>query len=177
MKKGTVVCLKLLRYGLPILLTLFWLGFIFGNSMKNGEASGEQSKQVQEIVNEVAQSVGVKEPISEKTIRISAHFTEFFVLALLECWILAAFGMLRFMQPVWRPLVGFAAVIADGALMACLDETIQRFSGGRAAEWTDVGTDTLGATLAVVLVLIGYLTARFILQIREKKRLAAQQNT
>ena len=173
MKKESTIWVKLLRYGLPILLTVLWLGFIFSNSSQSGEASGEQSKQVQEVVNEVAQSVGIKKPITEKTIRTGAHFTEFFVFALLECWILAAFGGLRVHQPIWRPLAGFGAVIADGALMACIDETIQRFSSGRAAEWKDVGIDTLGAILAAILVFGSYLAARMIVHHKEKKRASA----
>ena len=61
--------LRVLRIAIPLLLTLLWLGFIFGNSLKDAQASSEQSSQVQEIVNNVASSVGVKEPISESTVR------------------------------------------------------------------------------------------------------------
>lgn len=170
MENGTNICLKLLRCGLPILLTVLWLGFIFWNSMQNGEKSGEQSKEVHKVVNEVAQSVGVDEPISEANIRTGAHFAEFAILALLECWTLAAFGLIRQGQPLWRSVLCALAVIPDCALMACVDETIQRFSGDRAAEWKDVGMDTLGATLAVVFVMAVFLGVRLILQIKARKK-------
>lgn len=169
MKDRRALFLKYLQRGLPILLCLFWLGFIFSNSMQNGEASGEQSKEVHKIVNDVAQSIGIQKPITEAQIRTSAHFTEFAVLAFLECWVLAAFGMLRKGLPVWMPAVGFLAVVADCFLMACVDETIQRFSSGRAAEWKDVGVDTLGGVLAVTCILIAFLTVRLI-SVRKEKR-------
>ena len=80
-----------LRYVLPILLTLLWLSFIYGNSLKTGEQSSEQSGKVHEVVNDIAQSVGIEKPISEHTVRKSAHFFEFAVLGGLICLDLWAF--------------------------------------------------------------------------------------
>ena len=170
MKKGVIIARKLLRYGLPILLCVLWLGFIFSNSIQNGTQSGAQSSNVHQIVNEVAQSVGYDKPITEATVRTSAHFLEFAVLAVLECWVLAAFGILRFSLPLWYLPLGMAAVLTDCALMACVDETIQRFSGGRAAEWKDVGIDTLGALLAVLCISAILLGVRLICHLRKKNK-------
>ena len=172
MKKAYGIAGKLLRYGLPILLCVLWLGFIFGNSLKNGTQSGEQSSSVHQIVNEVAQSVGYDKPISESTVRTSAHFLEFAILALLECWVLAAFGFLRFSLPLWYLPLGMGAVLTDCALMACIDETLQRFSNGRAAEWKDVCIDTLGALLAVLACSVILLATRLIRQIWRKNKSA-----
>ena len=169
MKQAYVTVRRLLRYGLPILLCVAWLGFIFSNSMQNGVASGEQSKSVHQVVNEVAQSVGYDKPISEATVRTSAHFFEFGLLALLECWVLAAFGFLRMSRPLWHLPLCMATVLTDCVLMACVDETLQRFSQGRASEWKDVGIDTLGALLSLLLVSAALLAARLILLLRTKK--------
>ncbi len=172
MKKEFVSARKLLRYGLPILLCVLWLGFIFSNSLQNGTQSGEQSKGVHQIVKEVAQSVGYDKPISEATVRTSAHFLEFAVLALLECWVLAAFGFLRLSLPPWYLPMCMAAILTDCALMACVDEMLQRFSNGRAAEWKDVGIDTLGAICSVLCVSLVLLTLRLIRKLRRKNESA-----
>ena len=56
---------------------ILWISFIWSNSGESAEESSEKSSQVQEIVNEVAQNVGIEEPISEHTVRKTAHFGGF----------------------------------------------------------------------------------------------------
>ncbi|MBE6546444.1 MAG: VanZ family protein [Ruminococcaceae bacterium] len=148
--------LPIIRYGLCPLLTVLWLCFIFGNSLQSGTESSEQSGKVHTIVNEVAQSVGIEKPISEKTVRNSAHFIEFAALSLLICADLLCFGILT-RNGRKRSLLLALLSIPICTLLAMIDETIQRFSAGRSCQWSDVLLDTAGAALAVLCFLGVYL--------------------
>ena len=43
-----------------------------------------------------------------------------------------------------------------GFAVACLDETIQRFVPGRGPSFLDVGIDTLGVVMGMMLLMVGY---------------------
>ena len=159
--------LHILRVAIPVLLTLLWLGFIFGNSMKDAQASSEQSSQVQEIVNDVASSVGVKEPISESTVRNMAHFTEFFILGALLCVDVWALGLSPIHARRRFDVLWFLVSLPVAALLASLDEFLQTFSEGRAADFSDVLTDTAGAAIGIALFFALFLLLR--LTVRKKK--------
>ena len=152
--------LHILRIALPLLLTLLWLGFIFGNSLKDAQASSEQSGQVQEIVNNVASSVGVKEPISETTVRNMAHFTEFLVLGGLLCLDVWAIGLSPLRSRHRFDVLWLFVSLPVSFLLASIDEVLQTFSEGRAADFADVLTDTAGASLGIVLFLVLFLLLR-----------------
>ena len=152
--------LRVLRIAIPLLLTLLWLGFIFGNSLKDAQASSEQSSQVQEIVNNVASSVGVKEPISESTVRNMAHFTEFFILGGLLCLDVWALGLSPLRPRRRFDLLWLLVSLPVSFLLASIDEFLQTFSRGRAADFSDVLTDTAGASLGIALFLVLFLLLR-----------------
>lgn len=149
--------ITIFRYAIPILLTLLWLGFIFSNSLKTGVESGEQSGKVHEIINDVAQSVGIDKPISEKTVRKGAHFTEFAVLALLICLDLLAFGVLSIRKKLYVSSLLTLTAIPVSALFASIDELLQNLSEGRGPQVTDVLIDTSGAVVATLLFLICFV--------------------
>jgi len=144
---------------LVLLLTVLWLGFIFSNSLRDAEASRAQSEQVQQVVNEVIETLGGEGDVPQKTVRKSAHFVEFFILGVLLT--ADALCLLSFKRPMlsfcvaWLSL-GMAALL--GILSAVADELIQLTSAGRACDWRDMLTDALGtvsgasAVVAVVLV-------------------------
>ena len=161
MNRFQTVFLSIVRYGLFPLLTVLWLCFIFGNSLQSSVESSEQSGKVHQIVNEVAQSVGIEEPISEKTVRNSAHFLEFAILSLLVCLDLQCFGILTRKQHPRSPLLGLLS-IPICSLLATVDETIQRFSAGRSCQWEDILLDTAGAALAAVCFLGVFFLVRLI---------------
>ncbi len=161
MNRFKTVLLHLLRYWLFPLLTVLWLCFIFGNSLQDGAQSSEQSGKVHQIVNEVAQSVGIEEPISEKIVRNSAHFIEFAILSLLVCLDLQCFGILTRKQHPLSPLLALLSVPIC-SLFATVDETIQRFSAGRSCQWEDVLLDTAGAALAAVCFLGVFFLVRLV---------------
>lgn len=152
--------LRVLRIVIPLFLTLCWLGFIFGNSLKDAAASSEQSSQVHEIVNEVASSVGITEPISESTVRNMAHFTEFAVLGALLCLNVWAFELSPFLSKRRWDFLWLLSAIPAAFLLACLDEYLQTFSEGRACDFTDVLTDTEGAALGTLIFIALFLLLR-----------------
>ena len=162
---------RILRISICVLalaLTVGWLCFIFSNSMQDASASSGQSGKVHETVNKIAQSVGIEKPISESTVRKSAHFTEFAVLSMLLCLDLVAFGAIKLSHV--SALLSLSAIPVC-ALLAMIDEYIQSVAPGRATEWRDILIDTAGAATAVALFLGAYLILCFILQhIRKKKQ-------
>ena len=160
---------RALRIVIPLLLTLCWLGFIFGNSLKDAVASSEQSGKVHEIVNEVASSVGIEEPISEQTVRNMAHFTEFALLGVLLCLNVWGLGLAPFLAKRKLDFLWLLSALPIAFLLACLDEYLQTFSEGRACDFTDVLTDTEGAALGILLFLACFLLLRFAFGKKQKK--------
>ena len=77
-------------------------------------------------------------------LRKLAHFTEFACLGALLAWL---FGMLR------KPLL---LALPGGFLIACADETIQRFVPDRGPAFKDVLIDTSGVLVGIGLLFLGY---------------------
>ena len=151
-----------------VVITVLWTAFIFSNSLDNAEQSTEKSSTVTEIVNNVASAVGVEEEIPHSTVRDMAHFTEFAILAILVCADLAlAFTMLLPHRPLLYALCPVCALILSFVL-ACVDELLQKSSEGRAAQFSDVWLDTLGALTGTAFFCICYLSVLFIRRKRKK---------
>ena len=127
---------------------LFWascaaavavLAFIWTNSLFPAEVSGEMSGNVTKPINDTLHAAGVQATVTEHTVRKSAHFTEFAALgALTACACRTARRRVRY---VWA--------VALCAVCAAVDESIQLFSDGRAAQVTDALLDTCGALCGV----------------------------
>ena len=150
-------------------LALCWTGFIWSNSAKTGEESGEASSQVYEVVNEVAQSVGIQEPISERTIRKGAHFTEYMVLGLIVCTDMVFISRLFQSGSLKIRALSLCLAIPFSAVIALIDEfAIQMNTVGRGPSFTDVLIDISGAALGLVFVLCGFLVAVYALRKRKK---------
>ncbi len=154
---------------LLIIATVLWTSFIYSNSLKSAEQSTEQSSGVTEVVNKVASAVGVKEEIPHKTVRKMAHFTEFAILAALLC--ADAFTALHafISKKLYR-----VAFVLGGSVLACfclagIDELLQKTSGGRACQFSDVLIDTLGALCGAAICICAFLLFVFI----RKKYLAS----
>ena len=111
-----------------LLLTVAWLGFIFSNSADSGEQSSEKSGVVYEVVNEIAQAVGIEEEIPESTIRTSAHFFSFAVLSLLLCMDIALFYSLSPVAELSKRYVLELVSLPLSILFAMIDEWIQTYS-------------------------------------------------
>ena len=162
MTKSKHIILNILRIAIPILITVLWLGFIYGNSLKSGEESGAQSGKVHEIVNNVAQDVGIQKPISQHFVRKSAHFIEFAVLGILICadlWALRAASLSKKLY-ISAPLL--LCSIPTCFILAAVDEFIQRFSDSRGPSFSDVLLDTLGSASTTVAFICAFILTYFI---------------
>lgn len=146
-KKRLVLCIVLLALNLT---------FIWGNSLLPGELSGSLSDFVRDLLEGALELLFGPRPDSDPggggLLRKLAHFTEFTCLGLLLSWLVRMVQTKRpeyFLLPL---LAGFAA--------ACIDETIQIFIPLRGPAVKDVGIDTAGVVLGIVLITLMQLTKR-----------------
>lgn len=152
-----------------IIVTLLWLGFIFSNSLDDGEVSSEKSAGVTETVNKVAQTVGIEKEISEGSVRNMAHFSEFLMLSVLIFTDLALTLTLLPPRSLYLQIITVFLSVPVCFLLACVDELLQKFSDGRAAQFSDVLLDTLGALCGAALSTCVYLAA-YLIASRKKRR-------
>ena len=134
---------KILKYVSVILLIVAVL-FIWGNSMKPGEESLEDSGAVKAFVDGIFEALGMDAEIGELFIRKLGHFAEYFLLGLIAC-----FAVWQHSFPK-KPYVSAAFC----AVIAAIDETIQLFVDGRNGNILDVLLDSFGAICAILLVLL-----------------------
>lgn len=136
------------RLGLCIFLLVLNLTFIWGNSLLPGTVSGALSDWVGDILSGLFGTTP-GESAGSGLLRKLAHFVEFMALGMCLRWL---FGMLqrKTFQQLTFPLIA-------GIFAACIDETIQMFVPGRGPGIKDVGIDSLGVLLGVVLVSLIYL--------------------
>ena len=131
------------RLRLCSVLLICNLVFIWGNSLLPGEISGALSNWLKDILAAILPG-GEAGPSGGGLLRKMAHFTEFACLGMCLTW---RMGMLQ-KHP------GCALIL--GAAAACVDETIQRFVPDRGPSIIDVGIDTCGVTVGMILLLTGH---------------------
>ena len=136
------------RLGLCIGLLCFNLAFIWGNSLLPGEISGAISDFVKDVLTKILTFLLGPRPEDPSggggLLRKLAHFTEFTCLGMCLTWL---FGMLR-EKKAERLLLPLAA----GITAAAIDETIQLFIPLRGPSVKDVGIDTAGVILGIVII-------------------------
>ena len=119
------------------------LALIWGNSLLPGVSSEAVSGGVLAFLGRFLPMLLTE--AGHTFLRKAAHFSEFALLGLL-------FGgrhrLVKGDTPVH--LMGF------GLAVACIDETIQIFTPGRASSLIDVWIDTSGFALGLVVIFIGY---------------------
>ena len=125
------------------ILTLIWTCIIFAQSAKNGEESTEDTNKVIEMIEEVAEAIGVDADVSTRFVRKAAHFGEFLILGLLGALTMVTVGG-------GRRCVG--AFLYAVSVAFCDEFAVQRFSEGRAPQFTDVLIDSAGALVGVLFV-------------------------
>ena len=133
--------------------------FIWGNSCLPGSVSGAISHWVRDALSFLFSGGTVDSNSGHGLLRKLAHFTEFACLGALLAWL---FGMLR------KPLL---LALPGGFLIACADETIQRFVPDRGPAFKDVMIDTSGALLGIGLLFLGYTIRK-----RSKKQSLEDKN-
>lgn len=130
-----------------MVLLILNLVFIWGNSMLPAEVSQKISDCVLELLPEIPDQP-VQEEAESHLIRKLAHFAEFMVLGMLLSWLAA---LLK--RKWWLP-------IPVGTVAACIDETIQMFVPGRGPGLLDVGIDSCGVLMGMLLLNTAYFLKR-----------------
>ena len=126
------------KHLLTILICLN-LVLIWGNSMVTAADSSAMSGGILEFLGQFFPMLLTE--AGHTFLRKAAHFSEFALLGLLFC------GRYRLVHRTTPPhLIGF------GLAAACIDETIQIFTPGRASSLIDVWIDTAGFALGFVVI-------------------------
>lgn len=133
---------------------IFSMAFIFYNSGQNAEKSSGRSESISKIVAETVVSDFKELPPEqqkaevkkiEAPLREIAHGCEFAMLAFFVFGFAATFCRMG-----KEGLIAAAASLLFCFLYALSDEWHQTFVGGRAAEWFDVGMDTIGSVAGIL---------------------------
>ena len=133
------------RLTLCLILLSLNIGFIWGNSLLSAELSRAFSGWVGKVLALFVSSGGTEEVEGgQHLLRKLAHFMEFTCLGICLSWLIRMMLSGKWEQ-YYLPLMG-------GVLVACVDETIQIFVPGRGPGIKDVGIDTLGVILGIVLI-------------------------
>ena len=139
---------------LSFLPALFMMYVIFSFSSQTGTVSGSLSYKVSEIIVESANNafelhwsdteVAHYADQIHHTVRKLAHVTEYFLLAMSVSFPLYVYGV----RGIWLPLLaGFLCVGFAG-----LDEYHQSFVAGRGPSVRDVGIDSIGVFIGILIV-------------------------
>ena len=142
-----------------IFLVICNILFIWGNSLLPGSVSGAISKFVSHVVYQVILGWPDHGGGGHGLLRKVAHFTEFACLGIFTCRLLC-----------WLKKPQCLA-LGVAFLVACCDETIQRFVPGRGPSFRDVMIDTSGAAVGMVLLFVGYAYVK-----RRKKQATEEDN-
>lgn len=133
------------------------LAFIWGNSAMPGEASGELSGWIGELLCKLLPFLSLESEEGMHLLRKAAHFSEFAALGFCFGWLWGMLTEMKSHQYLLSRICGLAA--------ACIDETIQIFSPGRYASVTDVFIDSCGVLAGVCFL---FLCLSLITYIRKK---------
>ena len=128
------------KHILSILIVLN-LALIWGNSMLTGLDSEAVSGGILALLGRFLPVLLTE--AGHTFLRKAAHFSEFALLGLLYC---GRHRLVKGEAPVH--LMGF------GLAVACIDETIQIFTPGRASSLIDVWIDASGFALGLLLIVI-----------------------
>lgn len=132
------------RLYLCIALIMVNVLFIWGNSCLPGSVSGAISRWVRDVLSFILPGRPANPDSGHGLLRKLAHFTEFACLGALFTWL---YGMLS---------KSLFLALPCGFLVACADETIQRFVPDRGPAFRDVLIDTAGVLAGIGLLLLGY---------------------
>ena len=137
--------MKKFSFRLKLCITLLCvnLAFIWGNSLLPGEISGAFSDWVKALLKALFGG-GSGGGGGGGLLRKLAHFTEFTCLGLCLAWL---FRMVR-----EKHAEHWLLPLLCGFLVACIDETIQIFVPLRGPAIKDVGIDTSGVLLGIVII-------------------------
>ncbi|MCI1953240.1 MAG: VanZ family protein [Clostridiales bacterium] len=125
-----------------IILLIFTLCFIWGNSLLPASVSEAFSERVSDLVNMIWHTLDHKMVFSgDGVLRKIAHATEF-----------AALGMETLVLFQYDFKKNWTSIFLFGVSTALIDETIQLFIAGRSGEVRDIWIDFAGFLLGVLLI-------------------------
>ncbi len=136
-------------------LFLFWLSLIFFFSSQNGNDSSELSNGFLKTLENIIH-IPLTNDFFSLLIRKTAHFLEYFLLALVTCNLVKQYRMLKGKE--------YLLIFLFCVFYAFSDEFHQLFVGGRASKALDVFIDSLGSLLGVIVYFL-------IIKFRESKKL------
>lgn len=137
-----------------LLVTLLWLGVIFGFSSQSGEASGGLSAIISQPITDFLSELrgGMSKAEEENlyllidgAVRTLAHFSEYAILGACLTLLFHGIGW----NTLWLPAI-------CGVIFSVTDEWYQSFAPDRVTDPADVVIDTLGVILGVVLINLIY---------------------
>ena len=132
-----------LFYWLPVIV---WMGLIFYVSDQDSDSTGQNGDIFMFFFNllnlDPVRMVELNVPLY---IRKLAHVVEYFVLFILSQRLVSQY--ITFSRAIWLSL-------GITVLYAMSDEFHQTFVPGREGKWSDVGIDSIGAILALIVSLI-----------------------
>ena len=134
-----------------VLLVLL-LAFIWGNSCLPGNASGQVSGWVAEVIGTIFPFLSAETDFGHFVLRKLGHFSEFAALGLCLAWLC---GMVISTKPLSLilPVIG-------GITAAVIDETIQIFTPDRYSSIVDVGIDACGVLTGFGVMYLLYAIAK-----------------
>lgn len=148
-----------------IILIVATVTVIFGNSLKNQEESGEQSREIVDIIKPIIDSDdSIPEDKFEFGLRKFAHVFEFTVLSF---ELMTLYFILNKKAP---PLAHIPLILAFVMTTALTDETVQLFSQ-RGSSVVDVWIDFSGGILGILLFEAMFFCHILLVKIRKKKAL------
>lgn len=134
------------RLALCAALVIFNICFIWGNSLLNGDTSGDISGGFSAWIGRFIPFLSPDSPHGHFLIRKMAHFSVFCLLGMGLCWLM---GMLSKSKILLRAL-------AIAASVAAIDESIQRFIPDRHGCFSDMLLDSCGAMAGICCILLGH---------------------
>lgn len=142
------------RWILFLILTIAWMGVIFAFSAKNANTSTQQSRYMGRLIGRIFVPHFGDWPESDQyafaekwdyPVRKAAHMSEY---ALLGCLMM---GTLMYTRTKYYWRTAGVSLIAC-AIYATTDEVHQYFVPGRACKVMDVGIDSAGALVGILLM-------------------------
>lgn len=139
-----------------VLICVIWLGVIFYNGTRQGEASQKTSKEVIKVASTVMNispvntgKTGINLSDVNYYVRKNAHFFQYFILSIFLCSAVRQFKLYKTSEIF---LLLFLLL-----LFPVVDEFIQKFVPGRTSLIFDVVIDFSGGVLAMLISNIGYI--------------------
>ena len=127
-------------------ITIIWVAVIFGFSMQPADVSNDLSMSfLTDVFAKLFPSILKNEAIEHffhVLVRKGAHFSEYAVLGVLSGRAVKEYGVKH--KVIWNLL--FCLIIA------CMDETLQRFIPGREGRILDIMIDSCGAILGIAIL-------------------------